>query len=120
ASRLRRGWYFYCGSAFGPSGLRARLGHHLQLSERRHWHIDYLKEQARVRALWFCRGVNLEHEWSRCLLEVPGACQPVAGFGSSDCGCPTHLVYLPARPAARNLNKILQTERPITRILLPS
>ncbi len=41
-----RGWYLYCGSAFGPGGLRARIGHHLKHSDKKHWHIDYLKSKA--------------------------------------------------------------------------
>ena len=112
---FKRGWYFYSGSAFGPGGLRARLGRHLRASERRHWHIDYFKEQARIRAVWLCRGVNLEHDWSYRLLQLPDAELPVAGFGSSDCACPSHLVYLPTRPDSATMIKILAGEQRIER-----
>jgi len=37
---LQPGFYVYVGSAHGPSGLRARLAHHLGPGSRRHWHID--------------------------------------------------------------------------------
>ncbi len=35
------GFYSYVGSAFGPVGLRARIGHHLESTAAPHWHIDY-------------------------------------------------------------------------------
>lgn len=98
---LKRGWYLYCGSALGPGGLRARLGHHLGKQERRHWHVDYLKRVAELRTIWFCRGDNNEHFWSRQLRALPDAGCPVEGFGSSDCRCPSHLVYFSRRPASR-------------------
>jgi len=102
-----RGWYFYCGSAFGPGGLQARLNHHLNVSPRTHWHIDYLKVRAEIRSVWLCRGVNLEHDWSRMLLTLPGALAPVPGFGSSDCNCLSHLVYLRKRPAIKVMRDCL-------------
>jgi len=40
--RLQSGFYVYVGSAFGPGGLKARIAHHVKISERPHWHIDYL------------------------------------------------------------------------------
>ena len=36
------GFYAYVGSAFGPGGLQARVGHHLAGTAEPHWHIDYL------------------------------------------------------------------------------
>jgi Domain of unknown function DUF123 len=41
--RLMPGWYVYIGSAFGPGGLRARIGHHTARAARPHWHIDHLR-----------------------------------------------------------------------------
>jgi Domain of unknown function DUF123 len=43
ALQLQSGFYVYVGSALGPGGVRARLAHHLKLSRRPHWHIDYLR-----------------------------------------------------------------------------
>ncbi|MCW8860239.1 MAG: GIY-YIG nuclease family protein [Deltaproteobacteria bacterium] len=112
---FRRGWYAYCGSAFGPGGLRARLNHHLKEAQRPHWHIDYLKEAAEIRAVWICRGVNSEHDWSRRLLTLAAAQIPLSGFGSSDCNCRSHLVYLPRRPASRIVQELLRGDCPIGR-----
>ena len=42
AQELRKGRYFYGGSARGPGGLRARIGRHLRANKRIHWHVDVL------------------------------------------------------------------------------
>ncbi len=91
------GYYLYAGSALG--GLRGRIKHHLRKEKKLHWHIDYLLVQARIVEVW----VVLAEERLECLLaqaarNLPGATIPVAGFGSSDCRCPTHLIHLPERP----------------------
>ena len=90
------GYYAYCGSAFGPGGLKARLGHHLKKADHPHWHIDYLKNIATCQEIWLStEPENLEHLWSGSLAKLPNAVMPVNGFGSSDCTCQTHLIYLP-------------------------
>ena len=40
-------------------------------------------------------------------MELENAERPVPGFGSSDCECRSHLVYLPKRPAAGNVRNLL-------------
>ena len=45
---FQKGWYAYVGSAFGRGGLRARCRHHLRLTMRPHWHIEYLKSPRQV------------------------------------------------------------------------
>ena len=100
AHAIPRGWYAYVGSAFGPGGLRARCRHHLRPLRRRHWHIDHLRPAAAVRAIWFTSDpVPREHLWAAVLRKMKNAAMPVPGFGSSDCGCPTHLVHFSTRPS---------------------
>lgn len=90
------GRYLYCGSALG--GLRARVGRHLRADKKAHWHIDYLNSSvagASVEAVWWLEGRSKrECEWATAFGALPGASWPVAGFGSSDCRCDSHLVYL--------------------------
>lgn len=117
---FRRGWYLYCGSAFGPGGLRARLKHHLGVSEKKHWHVDYLKTRAQVRSVWFCLGANQEHRWSRGLAGIVEARYPLAGFGASDCDCCSHLIYFPGRPASARILGALGGETPVFRRNLAS
>ena len=111
------GFYAYTGSAFGPGGLKARLGHHLKKSERPHWHIDYLKNIATVREIWFSdEPQNLEHLWSNALSQMPNARIPVIAFGSSDCVCPTHLLFFAEQPAFDLFQKPA-TETSISRLI---
>ncbi|WP_303722319.1 DUF123 domain-containing protein [Malonomonas rubra] len=98
-----RGWYFYAGSAFGQGGLQGRLSHHLRPVRKHHWHIDYLRSSAELRAIWYQVAVNNEHLWSRELGDLSHAEFPVDGFGASDCECSSHLVYLSRRPGQRQL-----------------
>jgi len=98
---LERGWYLYLGSAFGPGGLRARLGHHLAASPRPHWHIDHLKAVLPIRELWFCRGARLESEWAAALAAHPWSRVPLPGFGASDARGEEHLFHFRRRPAPR-------------------
>jgi len=93
--RLQPGFYIYVGSAFGPGGVRARVNHHLQVSSRPRWHLDYLRPHARVEEVWVCHDrKNREHMWARSLSSMPGVSVPMRGFGSSDCGCEAHLFFL--------------------------
>jgi Uri superfamily endonuclease len=98
------GIYIYHGSAYGPGGLRARLGHHLKVSTRAHWHIDYLRCVGEVLGYVYwvtCRpkrkSVPEECEKSQTLSALPGASIPSPKFGASDCqsGCPAHLIHFP-------------------------
>lgn len=101
-----RGWYFYSGTAFGPGGLKARLGHHLGPLKRYHWHVDYLRRVAQIRSLWYQIDINNEHFWPAALMEFPFASIPVAGFGSSDCGCLSHLVHFPSCPKQGDIRSL--------------
>ena len=112
---LLAGVYAYAGSAFGAGGLRARLGRHLRGDGVTHWHIDYLRTMADVRAcLYTVSDMRLECAWSQALAALPGATIPVPGFGSSDCrsGCGAHLFGLPPRA---NLQRVLEA---VTRSLV--
>lgn len=94
------GWYAYVGSAFGAGGLRGRLKHHLGQGARLHWHMDYLAKVAPIVEIWYLASeTGREHTWASLLLTLPDAVLPVPRFGASDCQCPAHLFYFPARPA---------------------
>jgi Uri superfamily endonuclease len=92
---IQPGWYLYVGSAFGPGGLRGRLKHHLHSTASPRWHVDYLRREIPIQAVWYCAGARLEHAWARELCTGAGSSIPLLRFGSSDCQCPAHLVYMP-------------------------
>lgn len=99
-----RGDYVYLGSAFGPGGLRARLGRHLRGRGKLHWHIDCLRAVASIVGFHFAQhrrdsthaGLPLECRWSQAISTLGGSRFLVPGFGASDCrgGCSAHLVAL--------------------------
>jgi len=95
---LRKGYYLYVGSAFGPGGVLARVSRHCRPDKARHWHIDYLRESLSPRGAWYSHATQrLEHRWAQALGAMPGAL-PVARFGCSDCRCESHLFYFSKQP----------------------
>ncbi len=117
-----KGNYVYIGSGMG--GLEARVARHFRSARRLRpngkrqlsslskgkfacafdmnkkvkWHIDRLLAGAElVGAVLFQSKERKECELARSCLSFPGA-GAVRGFGSSDCRCPGHLVYLGALP----------------------
>ncbi len=99
------GYYAYVGSAFGPGGLRGRLSHHLAPVKKAHWHIDYLRQAAVPREVWYTVSETVyEHDWAARLQALPGAQVPAPRFGASDCHCTTHLIHLPEYPGARKFH----------------
>jgi len=88
------GPYAYVGSAFGPGGL-SRVDRHRELAggarETRHWHIDYLlsADSTRLTAVETYPERDIECALATAFREA--GCEPVAGFGASDCDCESHL-----------------------------
>ena len=110
ALQLQSGFYVYVGSALGPGGVRARLAHHLKLSRRPHWHIDYLRADTTVEDIWYRFDTRrLEHSWAEHFSLAEGASVPLVGFGSTDCSCESHLFFFERRPSRRELGQQLQS-----------
>jgi len=108
--RLQSGFYLYVGSALGPGGVRARLAHHLKVSLRPHWHIDCLRAHTRIEEIWYCLDdQRLEHVWAKHINLAEGASVPLLGFGSTDCGCESHLFFFERRPSRERFRKALGT-----------
>ncbi len=100
AVELRTGFYVYAGSAFGPGGLAARVGRHEKISKTARWHIDYLRPHLCLGEAWLTNDTEKrEHCWAEVLAQWGRSEIPLAGFGSSDCRCQSHLFYFPKRPA---------------------
>lgn len=86
------GWYVYAGSAYGPRGIRARVGRHFARGKTVRWHVDHLTEvAAALKVLVLER--SSECEIVEALMRS-GAFRPaLEGFGSSDCRmCDAHLL----------------------------
>ena len=105
------GYYIYTGSAFGPGGLKARIAHHTRISQRPHWHIDYLRLALPLDQVWYSyNSERYEHLWANAFGRLKGATLPIAGFGASDCRCKSHLSLFSTRPTVRHLRAQLRTQ----------
>ncbi len=94
------GWYTYIGSAFGPGGLFGRIKHHLQPTEKPHWHIDYLRQKAVLQEIWLSPDTERrEHDWVDLMIDIPDSIAFIEGFGASDSDQDTHLLYFDVRPS---------------------
>lgn len=104
--RLQSGFYVYVGSAFGPGGLKARIAHHAKISERPHWHIDYLRPALDLTEIWFTHDSrHREHQWAGVLASWSGATIPISGFGASDCRCNSHLFFFDSPPSGTGFRR---------------
>jgi len=95
ALQFDAGYYVYAGSAM--RGLTARIARHMRLRKRRRWHIDHLCAAADGVVALPIRSSRREE------CAIAAACAAVlapgpAGFGCSDCDCPTHLFHAPDNP----------------------
>ncbi len=100
AMQVVPGYYLYVGSAFGPGGVRARVLHHMRVSERPRWHIDYLRQVCPLVMVWCSyEEVRREHEWVELLESITTVTIPMVGFGASDHPGKSHLFYSKAQPS---------------------
>ena len=92
---LPAGRYIYCGSAYGPGGIKARVARHLRQDKSLRWHVDRLTLGGRVSQVAALIGGS-ECTLMAGLCALPGVSVPVLNFGSSDCRtCPAHLAAVP-------------------------
>jgi len=87
--KLGAGYYAYVGSALG--GLEARVQRHVGENKKIHWHIDHLLTRGRV--IDAIQGETTERKECAVARELAKHLKPIAGFGSSDCKCESHLFY---------------------------
>lgn len=90
------GHYAYTGSALGSGGLK-RVERHLKVASKanltRRWHLDYFIPETEVNCIILTQTEgDLE-----CLIasEIGRKAESIVGFGSTDCGCRSHLHYYP-------------------------
>lgn len=91
------GHYAYVGSA--QNGLYHRLRRHSRQDKPLRWHIDYLRCQSELHAIMAVKATKAaECALAKAVAALPEASVIVAGFGASDCHCPTHLYYFADYP----------------------
>lgn len=108
---LAPGTYVYCGSAYGPGGIRARVARHLRRDKPLRWHVDELTGGNRINQVGIRIG-GRECDLVDEILSVGGK-SVLRGFGSSDCSrCPAHLLALPSGANLLRLQDIFFLTRP--------
>lgn len=94
------GFYLYVGSAFGPGGLKARLGRHAKREKSLRWHIDYLRPHLDLKAVCYSQDPERHEDiWSGQVSKWPDASIPMPGFGASDSQAVSHLFYFRKGPS---------------------
>ncbi|MDA0768896.1 MAG: GIY-YIG nuclease family protein [Chloroflexi bacterium] len=102
-----RGYYLYFGSAL--NGLEGRIQRHRRREKILRWHIDYLTSLAPVAEVWRIEDdARWECAWAQIAIDHDGVLAPAKGFGSSDCRCQTHLVFLTSRTRVNGLRRLLR------------
>lgn len=110
------GYYVYVGSA--KKNLRQRLERYRRGSKKKHWHIDYLLERAKLtKIVPIVSSEPLECQLASRLALI--ADDRIKNFGASDCNCLSHLFYFKGDPlnlpAFINLINYFRLERPLER-----
>ncbi|MCH2037945.1 MAG: GIY-YIG nuclease family protein [Rickettsiales bacterium] len=102
------GFYLYVGNAFGAGGLNARINRHARKSPKKHWHIDYIKEQCHYVETWYTTSHKKhEHHWAQLLLSMPDVYVAMNKFGASDCSCKTHLFFFKQKPSFSSFKQLV-------------
>lgn len=97
---VEKGYYAYVGSAM--NGLFQRIQRHLKREKRKHWHIDFLLDTAKVIAVTILPSEHpLEKRIARVLATTFFS---VKGFGASDSKSSSHLF----RIAKEDLGKLME------------
>lgn len=99
-----KGYYVYVGRA--KKNIKSRINRHYRREKTKRWHIDYLSAEAEaVEAAAFGPEVGSECELAEKLQKCGGQIT-AEGFGSTDCCCPTHLIYFTEKPSLASVFKI--------------
>ncbi len=101
------GYYYYAGTA--QNNLNARIQRHKKNDVNKHWHIDYLLEEAVIQDVYaWPESAEWECKLAAELLDKEEAEMVSPGFGASDCSCDTHLIYFPQPLAAEIIEEVVQ------------
>ncbi|WP_338469567.1 GIY-YIG nuclease family protein [Niallia sp. XMNu-256] len=89
---FHKGTYIYVGSA--RKNMIKRIERHKKVQKKFHWHFDYLRPYGIVTKI-----ITYDERLGECALaekirKKNNGMLPIKGFGSSDCRCLSHLIYI--------------------------
>ena len=89
---FQKGTYIYVGSA--KRNIVKRIQRHKEIEKKLHWHFDYLRPFGIITKI-----ITYDERLGECALaekirKIEHGTLPIKGFGSSDCKCYSHLIYL--------------------------
>jgi len=100
---FRRGFYVYVGSA--QKNLKQRIERHLRKEKKKHWHIDYLLEFAKIIEVKIITNRQKEKEQLYAEKWIKKAdFIPARKFGASDSKAETHLTGFKTKKKIINSN----------------
>jgi len=89
---FQKGTYIYVGSA--KRNIKQRIERHNKISKKSHWHFDYLRPFGSItRIITYDRRFR-ECELAENIRKKENGMIPIKGFGSSDCKCSSHLIFI--------------------------
>jgi len=91
---FKKGFYVYVGSAL--NNINKRVERHLRKEKKKHWHIDYFLEQAKIIKIKKYPESVKECELSNKIKKKSDGF--IKGFGCTDCKCESHLYYFKKEP----------------------
>jgi Uri superfamily endonuclease len=113
STNFHQGMYLYIGRGSGKSSsIQNRVKRHISIIKNKFWHIDYLTSNPKVdvkAAITAVTGEITECQLAQTLLRDLKAEQTVRGFGSSDCRCTGHLLYLPLHKKQVDFKEIVDS-----------
>lgn len=89
---FNKGTYIYVGSA--KRQIESRINRHKKMNKKLHWHFDYLRPFGVITKIITYENSSGECGLYREILEMTSGITPIKGFGSSDCNCISHLIYI--------------------------
>lgn len=99
-----KGYYCYIGSAL--NNLQKRIERHKRKDKKKHWHIDYFLEKARIINIKTIKTGKRKECWLSNKIKNKGQVT-MKKFGSTDCSCEAHLHYFQKNPI-KKLNKVFK------------
>ena len=89
---FQKGTYIYIGSA--KRNIIKRIQRHKDIEKKLQWHFDYLRPFGMITKIITYDERLGERALAEKIRKIEHGTLPIKGFGSSDCKCSSHLIYL--------------------------